>query len=126
MTLLELQALIAKTITGENIALILFFIGVYGLIARRNIIKSIIGLGIMQAAIILFFITINASINDVPPIGVTTNVGVADPVPQALMITAVIIGMSVTAVSLTMFITLYHKYGSTNWNKVKRKRRELK
>lgn len=126
MTLLELQALIAKTITGENIALVLFFIGVYGLIARRNIIKSIIGLGIMQAAIILFFITINASINDVPPIGVTTNLGVADPVPQALMITAVIIGMSVTAVSLTMFITLYHKYGSTNWNKVKRKRRELK
>lgn len=126
MTLRELQTLSVELITGENIALILFFVGVYGLTARRNIIKSIIGLGIMQAAIILFFVTVNASVDDLPPIGLATRVGVADPVPQALMITAVVIGVSVTAVSLTMFISLYHKYGSTNWNKVKRKRRELR
>jgi len=126
MTLQELHILSVELITGENIALVLFFIGVYGLTARRNIIKSIIGLGIMQAAIILFFVTVNASVDDLPPIGVATAVGVADPVPQALMITAVVIGVSVTAVSLTMFISLFHKYGSTNWNKVRRKRRELR
>jgi multicomponent Na+:H+ antiporter subunit C len=126
MTLQELHALSVDLITGENVSLILFFVGVYGLTARRNIIKSIIGLGIMQAAIILFFITVNASVDDVPPIGVVTGAQVADPVPQALMITAVVIGVSITAVSLTMFISLYHKYGSTNWNKVKRKRRELR
>lgn len=122
----NIQHWIVEYITGENTALVLFFIGVYGLTARRNILKSIIGLGIMQAAIILFFVSMNASVSDVPPIHVMTTNGVADPVPQALMITAVVIGVSVTAVSLTMFITLYHKYGSTNWNKVKRKRRELK
>jgi len=126
MTLQELHTLSVEVITGENVALVLFFIGVYGLTARRNIIKSIIGLGIMQAAIILFFVTVNASVDDVPPIGVAIGVQVADPVPQALMITAVVIGVSVTAVSLTMFISLFHKYGSTNWNKVKRKRRELR
>jgi len=126
MTLQELHTLSVELITGENVALILFFVGVYGLTARRNIIKSIIGLGIMQAAIILFFVTVNASVDDVPPIGVATGAQVADPVPQALMITAVVIGVSVTAVSLTMFISLYHKYGSTNWNKVRRKRRELR
>lgn len=125
MMLQTLQSLLVELVTGENIALILFFVGVYGLGARRNIIKSIIGLGIMQAAIILFFVTVNASVDDLAPIGLTRSVGVADPVPQALMITAVVIGVSVTAVSLTMFISLYHKYGSTNWNKVKRKRREL-
>ncbi len=126
MTLQELYTLSVELITGENVALILFFVGVYGLTARRNIIKSIMGLGIMQAAIILFFITVNATVDDVPPIGVAAGTQVADPVPQALMITAVVIGVSVTAVSLTMFISLYHKYGSTNWNKVKRKRRELR
>lgn len=126
MTLQELHTLSVEVITGENVALVLFFVGVYGLTARRNIIKSIIGLGIMQAAIILFFVTVNASVDDVPPIGVAIGVQVADPVPQALMITAVVIGVSVTAVSLTMFISLFHKYGSTNWNKVKRKRRELR
>lgn len=103
----------------------IFFIGVYGLTARRNILKSIISLGIMQAAIILFFVSMHANVEDVPPIGRSFSVMPADPVPQALMITAVVIGVSVTAVSLTMFITIYHKYGSTNWNKVRIKRREI-
>lgn len=112
-------------INGENIAIILFFIGVYGLAARRNIIKSIMSLGIMQAAIILFFVSIHASTVSPPPIGRVFQTPPADPVPQALMITAVVIGISVTAVSLTMFITLYKKYGTTNWNKVKRKREDF-
>lgn len=121
----SLQSIVVTHINGENVSLILFFIGVYGLTARRNVIKSIVGLGIMQAAIILFFVSMNASTEAVPPIGRSFDVMPADPVPQALMITAVVIGMSVTAVSLTMFITLYHKYGSTNWNKVRAKRRDI-
>lgn len=125
MTIQTIQQLARTYITGENTALILFFIGIYGLTARRNILKSIISLGITQAAIILFFIAMHASVDMVPPIGTQFQTTPADPVPQALMITAVVIGVSVTAVSLTMFITLYHKYGSTNWNKVKVKRKEM-
>ena len=41
---------------GEIGAIIIFFIGVYGIIARRNIMKTVISLGIMDAAIILFFV----------------------------------------------------------------------
>ena len=48
----------------------------------------------------------------------------ADPLPQALMITAVVIGISVTAISLTMFIAMAQKYGTTNWKRVKTKRGE--
>lgn len=119
-----IEKLISLTdhINGENIAIVIFFIGVYGLSARRNIIKSIMSLSIMQAAIILFFISMHAGVDTPAPIGRVFYTPPADPVPHALMITAIVIGISVTAVSLTMFITLYHKYGSTNWNKVKQKR----
>jgi len=110
-------------LSGDTVAIGLFCIGLYGLIARRNIIKSIIALGIIQAAIILFFLNINYENNMVPPIGSSTQF-VADPIPQALMITAIVIGVSVTAVTLTMFITLYDRYKTTNWLKVKYKRRE--
>lgn len=123
--ILEIQRIVQIYITGENTALVLFFIGVYGLTARRNILKSIISLGIMQGAIILFFVSIHASIDNIPPIGSSFPILPADPLPQALMITAVVIGVSITAVSLTMFITVYHKYGSTNWNKVRLKRRNI-
>jgi|LGVF01.2.fsa_nt_gb multicomponent Na+:H+ antiporter subunit C len=104
-------------INEENTAIILFFIGVYGLIARRNIIKSIMSLGIMQAAIILFFLSINAA--QIPPIGKNFEGVISDPLPQALMITAVVIGMSITGVSLIMFITTYNVFKSTNWSKIK-------
>ncbi len=114
-------------IDGETISIVLFFIGVYGICARRNILKTIIGIGIMQSAIILFFLSIGSDPAAIPPIGeeIASYAKVADPVPQALMITAIVVGISVTALSLTMFVNLHHKYGSANWNKVKRKRRDI-
>ena len=56
-------------INGESISILLFFVGVYGLIARRNIIKSIMSISIMQVAIILYFISANTAPGSVPPIG---------------------------------------------------------
>jgi multicomponent Na+:H+ antiporter subunit C len=47
-----------------------------------------------------------------------------DPVPQAIMITAIVIGIGVTAVALVMFIHLYHQYGTTSWAKALRRRFE--
>ena len=106
-------------INGETIGIVLFFVGVWGLIARRNIVKSIISIGIIQTAIILFFISGNY---------VTTNLHVedgtperiADPLPHALMITDIVIGAGVTAASLVMFIHIFHKYGTTNWSKLRK------
>ncbi|MCT4686412.1 sodium:proton antiporter [Vallitalea sp.] len=111
-------------INGQTIGIALFFIGMYGLLARRNIIKTIISMGIIQSGIILFFLTINYTTNSIPPIGENIEKVTSDPLPQALMITAVVIGISITAVSLTMFITLYHRYGTTNWYKATKKRGE--
>lgn len=110
---------------GEIAAIIIFFIGVYGVIARRNIVKTVICLGIMESGIILYFLSSN-TYYDKAPIGTDTAqiASIADPMPQALMITAIVIGVGITAVSLTMFINLYHKYGTTNWEKAKRMREE--
>jgi multicomponent Na+:H+ antiporter subunit C len=105
----------------EMFSIALFCIGLYGLVARKNIIITIISLGILQSAIILFFLNINFEGAVVPPIG-DNMVQSADPLPQALMITAIVIGVAVTAVGMTMFISLYHRYGTTNWGKVSRKR----
>ena len=111
---------------GEIGAIIIFFVGVYGVVARRNIVKTVISIGIMDTAVILFFVVSGGSHSTKAPIMPDTinTVHVADPIPQALMITAIVIGIGVTAVALTMFINLYHKYGTTNWNKAKKAREE--
>ena len=110
---------------GEIGAIVIFFIGVYGVIARRNITKTVISLGIMEAAIILFFVSTGGQSASSAPIangGGAAGPASADAVPQALMITAIVIGIAVTAVALTMFIYLYHKYGTTNWEKARKMR----
>ncbi|MBH1939349.1 cation:proton antiporter subunit C [Mobilitalea sibirica] len=108
-------------INGETIAIVLFFIGVWGLIARRNVMKTIISIGIMQTAVILYYISGNYIPESVPPIEeIPVDAVVADPLPQALMITEIVIGAGITAASLVMFIHVYHKYGTSNWLKLKK------
>jgi len=105
---------------GEIAAIIIFFIGIYGVIARRNIVKTVISIGIIESAIILFFVASNEGYTKAPIVKDTLESGnIADPIPQALMITAIVIGVGITAVALTMFINLYHKYGTTNWEKAR-------
>lgn len=103
---------------SEIISLLLFCIGLYGLAARRNIIKSIISLGLLELSVILFFLSVGGDASQRPPIASagTEVTAMVDPLPQALMITAIVIGISVTAVALTLFITMYHHYGTTNWD----------
>lgn len=106
-------------------SIILFFIGLYGLIARSNIIKSILSISIMEIGVILYFLGANFNMNNVPPVGDLKNTPVekiADPLPQALMITEVVIGIAITAVSLSMFIAMYHRYGTTSWKIAKENR----
>lgn len=102
----------------ELTGLVLFFIGFSGLVLRKHIVKTILSLGIAEVGIIVFFLGINYIPGAVPPIG--ENAGaVADPVGQALMITAIVIGAAVTSVSLTMFISLYRKYAASDWEQAK-------
>lgn len=108
---------------GEIIALLIFMVGVFGVILRRNILKTVISISIMQNAVILYFLVSDDVDKKAPILEDTANIaGVADPYPQALMITAIVIGVAVTAIALTMFINLYHKYGTTNWEKARKVR----
>ena len=102
----------------ELCALILFFVGIYGIVMRKNIVKTIMSICIAETAIILFFLSINYNKGAVPPIGEVVQ-NPADPFVQALMITAIVIGIAVTAFAISLFIGLYHRYGTTHWDKAK-------
>lgn len=103
---------------AQNISLLLFFVGLMGVVTQRNIVKSIIAVNIMDVGAILFLITVHYVPGNVPPVGETGGAVVADPLPQALMITAIVIGISVTAVSLAIFINLFKRYGTADWETV--------
>ena len=104
--------------TIEIAAIIMFFIAFYGLIISRRMIKSIILTILMEASVILFFLSLGFQSEILPPIGAYFMYfdAVADPLPQALMITAIIIGVAVTTIKITMLMTFFRKYKTTDWD----------
>lgn len=100
------------------LSFIVVIIGIYGISTSKNIIKSIICFNIIQAAVVLLFLNFGA-INggDIPIISETTS-KIVDPLPQALMITTIVIGATVTALALMISIKIFHYYGTLNWKEL--------
>lgn len=97
----------------------LMMIGLYGMISKRNIMKKIIGMSIMQTAVILFFVSIGAKRNATIPIIENAHnsshmaVSAADfinPLPHVLMLTAIVVAVSTLGVALSMAIKIYKEY----------------
>ena len=99
----------------EVFAIIVFFISFYGMISSNNIIKTIASIGIMEIAVIMFFLGMGFLDGMKPPIGLDMEY-VADPLPQALVITTIIIGITVCAVNVSMLITLCRQLKAVDWD----------
>jgi multicomponent Na+:H+ antiporter subunit C len=102
------------------LSFITVLIGVYGLATSDNIIKSIVSLSLTQTSIILFFLSFTGYLGDeVPILTGTFNISnMVDPLPQALMITAIVIGASITSLALMLSIKIFHYYGTLNWKEL--------
>lgn len=96
---------------------ILFAIGVFQLL-RRNIIRSAIGLIIMANAVNLFLLSTGAYIG-VEPAYVSEAIGIrSDALPQALILTAIVISMSGTAFVLSMLYIISSRYKTSDMDEV--------
>lgn len=99
----------------SDMAILLFFIGLYGAMTQRNIVKTIMSVGIMDVGAIIFIMMANRPDQAVPPVYPADPALMADPVPQALMITAIVIGVSVIAMCLAMYMRIAYRYGTADW-----------
>ncbi|MGQ9474501.1 MAG: cation:proton antiporter subunit C [Actinomycetota bacterium] len=103
-------------------AMVLFCLGLYTVIVRRNIIKKLIGLNIMETSVFFFYISMGYLEGGIAPI----RVGGADPsrmvnpIPQALILTGIVVAVSVTALALAMVILLYRQYGTLDVDRLMR------
>lgn len=109
--------------TPINISLLLFMIGLYGVISKNNLIKKIIGLAIINASVVLFFIAIGYRGGGLAPIMSSeavdsANIIFVNPIPQALMFTAIVVSISLTAVALALVVKIYSKYKTLDVQKL--------
>ena len=103
------------------IFVILLVIGLYSMMTKNNLMKKLIGMNIFQWAIILFFISIGAKRGATIPViaganGHDTQAIVAraadyvNPLPHALMLTAIVVGIATTGIALALLIAMYQQY----------------
>jgi multicomponent Na+:H+ antiporter subunit C len=113
-----MEALIAKIISKYNywIFILLMLIGFYGIIAKNNLIKKMIGLNIFQTAIFLYFISLGAVKGGTAPIVsqemIQKGYVYVNPLPHVLILTAIVVSVATTAVALSLIIRLNKEYGT--------------
>lgn len=103
------------------LCLILFCIGLYCILRKRNIIKIIVGIIIAEYAVNLFFILTAYRVQGRAPI-LSEDVQITnmvDPLPHALVLTAIVIGLATTALLVAIAMRIYEKYGTFDITKIR-------
>jgi len=92
---------------------LLIAIGLYAVMFKRNLIKIAIGITIIESGVNLFLITLGYREGGIAPIytnlppGVKAPEGMVLPVPQALTLTSIVIGVAVLALTLSFIMKFY-------------------
>jgi len=104
------------------LCLLLFCIGLYGVLRKRNLVKIIISLGIIEYAMNLFFVLLGYRYHGRSPIEANNQniLNMVDPLPQAVVLTSIVIGLGITAVVIAIAIRIYEKYGTFDITKIKK------
>jgi multicomponent Na+:H+ antiporter subunit C len=101
---------------------VLLMTGFYAVIAKANMIKKLLGLSIFQAAVFLLYITMDKVEGGTAPIiqpGVTDQI-FSNPLPQVLILTAIVVGISTTALGLAIVVRIKETYGTIEEDETQR------
>lgn len=113
-------------LTNYITSLLLLVLGLYVIVSQYNLMKIIIGMGIMDYGLNLFIVSIGFNPGGTAPIFTMTELHpgdfFVDPVPQALTLTSIVIGACVTALSLSLVIKMKESYGTLDTHEIRRLR----
>ena len=93
---------------------LLLMIGFYAVVAKVNLVKKLIGLSIFQSAVFLLYITMSKVSGGTAPILREDGLEplFSNPLPQVLILTAIVVGISTTALGLGIVVRIKEEYGS--------------
>ena len=111
------------------LTIVLLLVGLYGIVARQHFLRKLMAMNILQVAVIVFFITLSAKSGATVPVviedGHEINVAsYVNPLPHALMLTAIVVSVSTTGVALALLIRIRRRYGTLSETALLAKLRE--
>ena len=113
-----------------------FLVGIYCVVSKKNLVKIVVGLAIAECAVNLFLVTLGynnakhaaggiragaAPIED-STVRAADVFGMVDPLPQALVLTSIVVGLSTLALAVAICIRLYDRYRTYDITEIKRLR----
>ncbi|MHB1341686.1 MAG: cation:proton antiporter subunit C [Coriobacteriia bacterium] len=94
-------------------SVVLFCIGLYCVISKNNLIKKFMGLNIMETAVFAFIVALGVvDGGDAPIMGPDATPPFTNPIPQALILTGIVVAVSTTAIALSLIIRVYRQTGT--------------
>ena len=105
------------------IVIVLMMTGFYIVIARGNLIKKIVGLNIFQTSVFILYITVGKVSGGTAPIIVegASDVVYSNPLPHVLILTAIVVGISTTALGLALIVRIKEAYGTVEEDEITEK-----
>ena len=104
-----------KTKGLYTLVMILFFLGVYGMVLSKNYMKKLMAMNVMQVAVIYFYLCLAQKDGAMIPIqnGITTDPSMyINPLPHGLMLTAIVVSLGTTGVAIALLMRIKEIYGS--------------
>ena len=104
-----------KTKGLYTLVMILFFLGVYGMVLSKNYMKKLMAMNVMQVAVIYFYLCFAQKDGAMIPIqnGITMDPSMyINPLPHGLMLTAIVVSLGTTGVALALLMRIKEIYGS--------------
>ncbi|TFF84627.1 hypothetical protein EU524_00760 [Candidatus Thorarchaeota archaeon] len=98
------------------VALVLYVLGIYTLASNRNLIKMVIGIEILVAAVNLNFLALASFTTS------SSVIGPIDPMVQVFVILSICVGGAVAAVALSLIVRAYRHYGTLDVREFRRLR----
>ncbi len=111
-----------------SLCLLLILVGLYGVVVSRHTLKIVVSLLIMNHGVHLLLLLVGYRQGGSPPIVDPGSVisefasGAVDPLPQAMVLTAIVIGLGVLALMVALCVRLYERYGTFDVTEIRRLR----
>jgi multicomponent Na+:H+ antiporter subunit C len=96
----------------------LMMIGLYVVISHGNLLKKLIGLSVFQVGVFLFFISLGKVDGGSAPIVAEDVETYSHPLPQVLILTAIVVGVATLAVGLALAVRIFDSYGTVEEDQV--------
>ena len=135
----SVQSIQGQGVYNYWLIIILMMTGIYLVLSRANMVKTVIGLNLFQAAVILFYVSMGRVDNGTAPIFVGNDIKIehtghggggsgdappakahdgktelpySNPLPHVLMLTAIVVGVATTALALSLVVRINEDYGT--------------